>query len=425
MKMKRRTFVQGCCAGIAAMSGAKLTNLSFAQEATPGAAQPVLLSIFLRGGMDALNFLIPHADSNYNDQRPRLRINTGTALDLDGYFGLHPSAAPLKELFDDQHVGLVCATGIPDADGTRSHFQAQDYMDYGGTQEAGGGWLGRYLNTVPGGGKFADIFRGVSLSSGVSESLGGFTGALSLGELDDFTLSGNGTERRRFRQALRTMYTHDPSLSAPALSTLDAAELIRGNGIEEYAPDVEYPDSGFADALMSVAQLVKRDMGLQAATIDLGGWDTHESQAGGDPTTGSYADNVDRLTRALHAFWDDLGSERGRVTVTVISEFGRRLKENDNRGTDHGHGGMMIVLDTAITEKRVFGDWPGLSNDELYERKDLRVTTDFRDVMGDVLKSKFSLGTGDINALFPGFGYTGGIGFLGLPDPGKSSLTVF
>lgn len=412
MRMKRRTFLQGCCAGIAAMSGARLTNLTFAQ--TPGSPQRCIVTIFLRGGMDALNFLIPHADSLYHDARPDLSLQPSDgAYDLDGYFALHPSAGALKELYDSRHLALVAATGIPDGQGTRSHFQAQDYLEYGGQQKNEGGWLGRYLNAAPTPTQYSGIFRGISVSSSLALSMQGFGGALSMREADDFTLEGRA-DKTDLRRALRTMYGVDPTLGPPAMKTLDAIDLLEANPVDDYTPrpGVEYPNEDIADSLASIAQLIKLDVGLQAATVDLGGWDTHEGQAGSNPATGSFSDRVSELSDSLGAFWADIADHHGLVTVVVMTEFGRRLKENNNRGTDHGHGGVMMVLNGAIREKRVFGEWPGLANDQLYERKDLRVTTDFRTVLSEVLISQAEVDPNDIGQYFPGYTFPDPVGFL-------------
>lgn len=413
MRMQRRTFMQGCCAGIIAMSGSRIGNLVFAQ---PGNNQrDIVINVFLRGGMDALNFLVPHADASYQEARgSSLALSTAQVIDLDGYFGLHPSAARLKELFDQQHLALIEATGIPDNQGTRSHFQAQDYLDYGGADTDSTGWLGRYLNSVSGRDDFGGVFRGLSFDSSVALSLAGFGSALSVNDAAEFTLRGTSSHKDDLRRALRTMYNFDGALGPVALKTLDVSDLLDANPVGDYAPaaGVEYGDDNFADSMASLAQLIKMDLGLQAATVNLGGWDTHENQAGGARIDGTFAGLVEDLANGLHAFWADLADHPAHVTVVVMSEFGRRLKENANRGTDHGHGGVMMVLNKYVSQKRVFGQWPGLSTDELYERKDLRVTTDFRTVLSEIFTKRLGLPASQLGSYFPGYTPAPLLGFI-------------
>jgi len=424
MKLHRRTFLQGCCAGIVAMNGSRLGNLVFAQGA-PAASRDVVINVFLRGGMDALNFLIPVADSLYHDARPRLRIQGSAAAGtmLDGYFALHPSAAPLKELYDEQHLALIPATGLPDADGSRSHFQAQDYMDNGGKDRDAGGWIGRYLNGAPSQDSYGGVFRGLTFGASASLALSGFPGALAMNDPGQFTLRGSGSHAGDIRRALRLMYNFDASLGPVAIKTLDTADLLDANPVGAYAPTpgVVYGDNDFSRALANIAQLVKMDLGLQAATVDMGGWDTHESQADGNSAAGAFARLVEELAGGLHSFWNDMASHHGRLTVVVMSEFGRRLKENDNRGTDHGHGGAMMVLNRNIAAKQVWGAWPGLANDSLFERKDLAVTTDFRTVLGEIFTKRLGVGSAALANYFPGFVYPGPLGFLETPASATAS----
>lgn len=412
MAIKRRTFLQGCCAGIAAMSGAKLSRVSFAQ--TPGSPQKVIVSVFLRGGMDALNFIIPHGDTFYQDARPSLGLDGPQTLDIDGYFGLHPSAAALKELFDSQNLALIHATGIPDSDGTRSHFDAQDYLDYGGPSQTQGGWLARYLNSIESGDEYGGMFRGISVNSSLALSLNGFPNGLAMSGADEFTLRGSGPTGD-IRQALRQMYSAAPlELGTVASNTLNAVDMLDANPVGEYTPrpGVEYPGGSFGESLMSVAQLIKSELGMQAATVDLGGWDTHESQTYGNPVQGPYADLVGVLANGLGAFWSDMEGYHDRVTIVVMSEFGRRLRQNTNNGTDHGHAGMMAVIHRAISEAQVFGEWPGLENENLYERQDLRTTTDFRTVLAEIFHSELGADNQQIAQYFPGFTDPGALGFL-------------
>lgn len=413
--MNRRRFLQGCCAGIVAMNGARLGSLSFAQ--TPSGGRDMLVTIFLRGGMDALSFLVPHGDSYYQEERSGgLALGAGQVLDIDGYFGLHPQAAALMELYQQGHLALIPATGIPDAHGTRSHFQAQDYLEYGGFTASQGGWLGRYLaETQPSEQQLAGLFRGMSLGSALALSLQGYNGALAMNDIGEFTLRGDAGQSNELRRALRLMYAQDQELQATAAQTLDAVDLLDANPPGEYTPrqGVEYPDNDFSGALAMLAQLIKMDIGFQAGTVDLGGWDTHENQANGNnPTAGSFADRVGELAGGLAAFWNDMTDFHGRITVVVMSEFGRRLKQNSNNGTDHGHGGLMMVLSASLRGRQIWGAWPGLSPEELYERKDLRVTTDWRQVLAEVAFARLGMDAAAMQGLLPGYQYPGPVGFF-------------
>ncbi|MBI1292047.1 DUF1501 domain-containing protein [bacterium] len=408
--MQRRSFLKGCCAAIAAMSGARLGNLVFAQSPSTSSPPNIIINLFLRGGMDSLSFLVPWDDTDYHTARPRLGLGSAQVLDLDGRFGLHPSATQLKELYDSKNLGLVCATGSPHP--TRSHFEAQDYLDHGVPGDAGysyGGWLARYLARRP----TEAVFSGISVGSAVAVSLSGFPNALSLTSANGFSLSGSGSHLDDLRRSLRAMWAADPQLATVGLRTLDAVDIIDHASPGDYAPPqgITYPSNSLGDAFKSIAQMIRLDLGLQGATVDLGGWDTHESQASsGNPTTGQYADQIASLSATLGAFWNDLSAYRSRITVVVMSEFGRRLRENDNRGTDHGHGSTMMVLSDAITEKKVYGTWPGLATDQLFESVDLAVTTDYRTILAEILQAR--LGINNPAELFPGFSYPGPLGML-------------
>lgn len=418
MLLKRRTFLQGCCSAIAAMSGSQLGNLAFAAPGSQSrsgarAAGPrdTLVTIFLRGGMDALSLLAPHGDSNYFAARPRTRLLTAQALDIDGYFGLHPSASKLKALYDAQHLALIPACGFPDSN--RSHFEAQDMIDAGVSGGKGltqGGWLGRHLAASPP--ASASVFQAVSIGSGVGPSLAGAPESLAMDSAANYTLNTDGVNNST-RTALRAMYATHPDLSDMALGTLDAVDLLEGNPAGDYTPrnGAVYPGGEFGDDLKSLAQMLRLDIGLDSATIDFGGWDTHENQCNsGNAASGYLADRFKQVSDGLHAFWTDLLEYHGRLTVVVVSEFGRRLRENDNTGTDHGHGGLMMVLSSSIRQKRIWGTWPGLATDQLFERNDVQSTTDYRQVLAELLMARRGLTSAA--SVFPGYVYPKPVGFF-------------
>jgi len=418
--LQRRHFLQGCCAGIIAMSGARLTNVVFADS--PRGGRDIVISLYLRGGQDGLSFVSPYADGDYHTARPVLGLNPADVLDLNGYFGLHRNASRLKELYDAQHCALIVAAGSTDP--SRSHFQAQDYMDRGkpGDRTFATGWLARHLNLLPG----DSVFKGISQGSSVSVQLEGFTGAVALSSGNGFKVDGDGGNEDDLRRALRRMYNSDSVLGPVVNRTLDAGDIVDALNLGNYTPTagVTYPGTGLGSSMSAVAQLIRADLGLQAATVDLGGWDTHESQAdNGNPANGQYASLITQLSEALHAFWMDTVNFRDNLTVVVMSEFGRRLRENDNRGTDHGHGGVMMVLNSHLAQKKVWGSWPGLGFGQLFEGVDVPVTTDFRTVLSEIMIAR--CGQWDLQTLFPGFTYPGPIGLFGTAGNPPAQPTGF
>lgn len=411
MKIGRRGFMQGCCAGIIAMSGSRIGNVVFGQGAT---GRDIVITVFLRGGMDALSFLVPTSTatdaSAYATGRGRLALNAGQVLGLGADFGLHPSATGLKSLYDQQKLAVISACGSPDP--TRSHFEAQDYMDRGVPGPSGynaGGWLARYLQTTPGNA----VFKGVSQGAALSLQFEGYEGALALNGADGFSIEGSSTDD--VRRSLRTMYAGDADLGEIAVRTLDAVDTIdfAAPGTYVPSPGVTYPaNNSLATSLSAIAQMIKLDLGLEAASVDFGGWDTHENQCDyNNPTIGTYANLVGNLSGALKAFWDDLASVQNRLTIVVMSEFGRRLKANDDVGTDHGHAGTMMVINNSIQQKKVWGVWPGLDTADLFEQVDLQVTTDFRQVLSEIMIAR--CGFTSLTQLFPGYAYPGPVGIFG------------
>lgn len=407
MKLGRRNFLQGCCAGMAAAYGTQLTNVAFG---APQAGRDALVVIFLRGGMDALSFLPPYADSDYHVARAELGIDGAQALDLNGLFGLHPRANKLKEIYDAGHLVLIPASGSTNP--SRSHFEAQDLIERGTPDDPyydSGGWLARHLQ-----GYVTDsIFSGLSHGSTIATALEGYTGALAFSNAGDFTVSGDSGETDDMRRALRSMYTPDANTGEVAVATLDASDIIEYADPDSYTPanGVVYPNTSTARALSSIAQMLRLELGLQAVTVDVGGWDTHESQAdNGNPIGGRFASNVQELCDAMHAFWNDLTDYHNRLTLIVMSEFGRRLKENNNRGTDHGRGGLMMVMNANFRNAGVLGSWPGLHPDVLFERVDVPVTTDYRTVLAEILDAR--RGDRNYGHVFPGFQYSGPLGLF-------------
>lgn len=391
----RRQFLQGCSAAIASMAGAKLTNLAFAKQDNP---TDTLVVVFLRGGWDALNVVPPRDGSDrgfYEKARPDIKISD--LLPLSDQFGLHPAMSPLFDLYQSGKAGVIHAVGL-DHD-TRSHFDAQEFIELGtpGMKSTTSGWITRHLQSQG----ISSILPVLS-TTGQPTSLLNFTPTVSLSTPEDFSQWDNGLLASQ-QNALHQLYKSGDSLLHRAGSrTLDALSIVSPLTNGEYQPSngAFYNDDEFGIQLKTVAQMIKLEAGLRVAAVDFGGWDTHEYQ--NDGNSGYIADLLGSLASGLANFYLDLDSGyTERLSVVVISEFGRRLVQNESYGTDHGHGSVMFTLGGNVNGGQVFGNWPGLNNDQLYDHADLAVTTDYRQVMGELLSKR--LGNSDIESVFPGF----------------------
>jgi uncharacterized protein (DUF1501 family) len=361
----------------------------------------VLVVVFQRGAVDGLNMVVPFGERAYYAARPSIAIQPpgreGGALDLDGFFGLHPRMSPLAPCYRDGSLAIVHASGSPD--GTRSHFDAQDYMESGtpGQKSTRDGWLNRYLHAAEH--AAATSFRAVAVTPQLPRTLQGRAPALAMNRVDRFGLrQGSWGAATSFEAQYAE--AADVVLNRTGREAFDAMRLLRANRPDAYRPTagVAYPRSPFGRALEQVAQLVKADVGLEVAFAETGGWDHHVNQ-GAD--TGQLATRLDDFARAIGAFAADLGSRMADIVLVTMSEFGRAVSENGNRGTDHGHGNAMLVLGGGVKGGTVYGRWPGLSVEQRHERRDLAVTTDFRQVLAELLEGH--LGLDDAGAVFPGF----------------------
>lgn len=364
----------------------------------------VLVVLFQRGGADGLNIVVPFAEKEYYRRRPSIALpppsaKEGAVLDLDGFFGLHPALEPLLPLYREGHLAVVHAVGSPHS--TRSHFDAQDFMESGvpGDKSVPDGWMNRYLQHRPD--PQATAFRGVALSAVLPRSLAGKAPAIALSNLSRFELNAGGATSQA-RSAYQLLYSReaDALLSGTASEMFEAIDFLHKANPTQYRPSagVEYPRGRVGQDLQQVAQLIKADVGLEVAFVEMGGWDHHVNEGG---ATGPLAAQLAQLAQALSAFYRDLGSRMEEVVVATVSEFGRTVHENGNRGTDHGHGNLMLVLGGTVRGGRILGDWPGLDPDQLYEGRDLALTTDFRSIFGELLTRH--LGCREIEAVFPGF----------------------
>ncbi|MBC8506185.1 MAG: DUF1501 domain-containing protein [Anaerolineales bacterium] len=393
----------------------RLTVFSPLGVETPG---DILVLIFQRGAMDGLSAVIPFTESEYYNQRPTLAIpepkmgDDLTSIDLDGSFGLHPALRSLKDIWDDGGLAVVHACGSPDP--THSHFDAMDYMERGtpGEKSLTSGWLARHLKTAAW--ENGSPFRAVGIGSMLPSSLRGPVPALALQSITDFHLGGRIRNHALvdFQAALSGLYQTAPTdeiistiseinnLSTAADLTFNATGMLESAIQGEYQPSsgALYPESSFGQAMLQVAQLIKADLGLEIAAVDIGGWDTHVNQGS---TEGQFADLLTDLAGGISALYQDLGDLNKRVTIITMSEFGRRLSENGNAGSDHGHGNVMFVLGGGVNGGKVYTDWPGLSSDELYGPGDLDITTDFRDVLGEIVQKR--LLNDSLEEIFPGY----------------------
>lgn len=409
-RITRRNFLTGCSAAIAAMAGARITRLAFAElngstgRAPASVADRSLIVLSLRGGWDSLNVVPPIGDDrrHYVRARPTLALperGENAALPLDDRFGLHPALAPLRELYQDGAFAIVHATGL--AHETRSHFDAMEYMELGtpGIKTTREGWIARHLLAT---GVRDDALLAPALAiGGAPTSLREAPGAVAVDNLDDFKLWGDESFFDEQRRVLSRLYTGETWAHAAGAQTLRALDGMSHILTDDYEPaaGVEYPGGGLGDQLATLARLIKTGAGLQVATLDYGGWDTHDYQ--GDQGTGQFGAQLDELGRSLAAFHRDLGALSTNVTVMVMSEFGRRLEQNSSQGTDHGHGSALFLLGGGVNGGKVYGDWPGLSHDQLFDQADLAVTTDYRQVVSELLATRF--GNPDPSYVFPGF----------------------
>jgi len=405
MNHSRRSFIKSAGLGFLAL-GLPPSFLVRAAGAQQGSRGKVLVVVFQRGGMDGLNVVIPFKDRAYYTLRPSIAVaepaaGEERAVDLDGYFGLHPALAPLKNIYDKGHLAIVHAAGSPD--NTRSHFDAQDYMEIGtpGIKSTPDGWLNRYLSEK----RLSDSpFRGVAVSPQTPRMLTGAAPTLSLSSIEEFRL-----RNQSMAATLQKLYTQstDPLFRQGGNSLFDAMARLRA--IESKIPpsSATYPAGRFGNGLKQIARLIKADVGLEIAFTEIEGWDTHVNEGG---TTGILANRLKEFGAGLAAFYQDLGDRLDDVVIVTMSEFGRTARENGNRGTDHGHANVMFVMGGRVRGGKVYGRWPGLAQEVLYEGRDLDLTTDYRTVCSEALARH--LAQRDMARIFPGFRPAISVGLL-------------
>ena len=363
----------------------------------------VLVTIFQRGAVDGLNMVVPYGDTEYYNLRRTIAIqkpgSADGAVNLDGYFGLHPSLKPLEKFWQSKQLAVIHSTGSPD--NTRSHFDAQDYMESGtpGVKSTRDGWLNRVLqakndkNTSP--------FRAVSMTSNLPRSLYGRAPSVSMTNLADFAIKA-GVYTKSVQGGFEGIWQENvkDSLSETGAETFQAVNFLKQANPAQYKPEngAVYPNTQLGNSLRQIAQLIKAGVGLEVAFAESNNWDTHFNEGG---ARGQMANLLRDFGASIAAFGTDLGSKMDDVILLTMSEFGRTAKENGTRGTDHGHGNAMLVLGGSVKGGKVYGDWKGLKNDQLNEGRDLAVTTDFRDVFAEVAYKH--AGNKDLDKLFPNY----------------------
>jgi len=419
MALSRRAFFKN--SGLAMMGFSVLPPfltraVAGALPSTTAGGKKILVVLFQRGAADGLNIVVPFGEPDYYALRPTLAIPQpkegveNTVLDLDGFFGLHPSLSPLVPLFKQEHLAIVHAAGSPDT--TRSHFDAQDYMESGtpGVKSTTDGWLNRALRAedlvrkdLAHAHEHDSPFRAVAMGQNLPRTLQGLTPAVAVSDLRTFQVQGAPSAAGGFEAMWAQSL--DKKLGDTGREMFDAISMLRKADPAKYQPEngAEYPRGGgggarFGQALQQVAQLIKSNVGLEVAFADAGGWDTHVGQGAAQ---GQLANLLADMGKSLAAFHRDMGDRMEDIVVVTMSEFGRTAKENGTRGTDHGHANCMFVMGGGVKGGKVYGEWPGLAPEQLNEGRDLALTTDFRTVLSEVLVKH--QGNTSLKAIFPGF----------------------
>jgi len=408
MSLSRRGFLKGVMKdGALAVVGASalpsfLTRSVLAQATTAQAQGKKLVVIFQRGAADGLNIVVPYREKTYYELRPNIAIAKDQVIDLDGFFGLHPAMQSLKPLWDQGHLAAVQACGSPDP--SRSHFDAQDFMESGtpGLKATPDGWLNRALavEDMARGPHPDSPFRAVALGTQVPRTLEGKVPAVAIGNLRDFNVGGQNPAVAPISASFESMYDQSVNavLHGTGTETFEAVRMLKAASPDKYVPaaGAKYPNGQFGNSLKQIAQLLKANLGVEAAFADIGGWDTHQNQGNAN---GQLANRLKEFSESIAAFWTDMGDDAENITLVSMSEFGRTVHQNGTGGTDHGHANVMFVAGGRVTGGKVYGKWPGMDKSQLYEERDLAITTDFRQVLGEAASK--TLGARNLEIVFP------------------------
>ena len=406
MSITRRIFLRNSALAVVGTAAVPsfLTRAAFGAVENGGRTKRLVV-IFQRGAADGLNIVVPYAEPQYYAMRPSINIPKKSVIDLNGFFGLHPSMSAFQPLWQQGHLAIVHAAGSPDI--TRSHFDAQDFMETGtpGVKITEDGWLNRSLHAIPGAAPATmpnSPFRAIAFGPSVPRILSGSEPAVAMNNINDFSVGGKNPKGSPAATAFEAMYDHssDSVLHGEGTETFDAVKMLKTADPGKYTPDpgANYPKGRFGDGLRQLAQLIKANLGVQVAFADIAGWDHHVNEGA---TEGQLANVLTEFSQSLAAFWTDLGDLGEDTVVVTMSEFGRTARENGNRGTDHGHANVMFVLGGPVKGGKVYGRWPGLDQSQLYEGRDLALTTDFRQVIGEAVARH--MGNKNLANVFPGF----------------------
>lgn len=388
--LTRRYFIRSSAVALAGMGAAPSWLVRAAAPAE--GKRKILISIFQRGAADGLNIVVPFFEKRYYELRPTLAVpapgKPNGAIDLDGRFGLHPSLQQLKPLWDSGQLAIIHAVGSPDPN--RSHFEAQDQMESGTPgRTTEDGWLNRTLSPPT---ASTSPIRAVAMGPKMPRTLRGTRGGIAVGNLQEFQ-----ARNQDVAAVLESMYATSPDaqLMAQGKGTFDAMKMIQAISRTPYAPanGAQYQGE-FGNALREIARLIKADVGLEAAFAEIGGWDHHTNEAGQLPPL------LSQFGNSLSAFARDMGDRMQDIVLVTMSEFGRTAHEDGNAGTDHGHGNAMFVLGGPVGGGKVLGKWPGLEVEQLFQKRDLEVTTDYRAVLSELVRGHLGQATDQV---FPGY----------------------
>jgi uncharacterized protein (DUF1501 family) len=406
MSITRRIFLRNSALAVVGTAAVPsfLTRAAFGAFENGGRTKRLVV-IFQRGAADGLNIVVPYAEPQYYAMRPSINIPRKAVIDLNGFFGLHPSLSAFQPLWRQGRLAIVHAAGSPDT--TRSHFDAQDFMETGtpGVKVTEDGWLNRSLHAIPGGAPATaqnSPFRAIAFGPSLPRILSGSEPAVAMNNINDFSVGGKNPKGSPAATAFEAMYDHssDSVLHGTGEETFDAVKMLKAADPGKYTPasGADYPKGRFGDGLRQLAQLIKANLGVQVAFADISGWDHHVNEGAAE---GQLANVLTDFSQSLAAFWTDLGDLGEDTVVVTMSEFGRTARENGNRGTDHGHANVMFVLGGPVKGGKVYGRWPGLDQSQLYEGRDLALTTDFRQVIGEAVARH--MGNKNLANVFPGY----------------------
>ncbi|HEX5736570.1 MAG TPA: DUF1501 domain-containing protein [Blastocatellia bacterium] len=406
MAVSRRFFLKSSGLALASFAAAPsfLQRVALGQSAA-GKDRPIIIALFQRGAADGVSMVVPFGDKSYAGARPQIAVpepgarNADASLDLDGFFALHPQLAPFMPVYRAGQLAIVHAVGSPD--NTRSHFDAQDYMESAtpGSKSTADGWLNRYMLAKKD--AKASPFRAVAFSANIPRSLMGSAPALAMTNIADFGVrSGQGGGQ--VAQSFEALYAEGATdmLYGTGKEAFEAVKMLKRANPQQYraANGANYPRTPYGQALLQIAQLIKSDLGLEVAFTDIGGWDTHANQGA---SRGQLANRLREFSSGIAALYQDLGDRMSNVVILTMTEFGRTIRQNGSGGTDHGHASCLFALGGPVKGGKVYGQWPGLANEQLYEGRDLALTTDFRDVFAEVAARH--MGATNLSSIFPGY----------------------